>query len=164
MKGPEILRTRLVHATAAQVFAAVIIGAVSYFVYTFFLYPTLLSPIRHIPYICSDWQTRLYRWVYTEPTPVQLGAWVKRTQHNGLVRYTGIGGEERVLALSSQAVKEVLVLQGYSHFERPANSRKRFAALTGHGLLAMEGEAHKVRAGTMYVDHREGPITDSSLV
>ncbi|KAF2127396.1 cytochrome P450 [Dothidotthia symphoricarpi CBS 119687] len=114
-----------------------------YGIYRFYLYPSLFSPLRHIPKAQADWRFRLYQWVYTEPSPIRLSQWVKDTQYEGLVRYSGLGGTERVLPLSSDAVKEVLVTKAYSCFERPRLSRERLGALLGNGLLAIDDNQHR---------------------
>jgi hypothetical protein len=93
--------------------------AILYGVYRFYLKPSFFSPLRHIPQAQADWRFRLYQWVYTEPDPIRINGWVRGLKHEGLVRYPGIGGTERVIPLSSDAVKEVLVTKAYSCFERP---------------------------------------------
>jgi cytochrome P450 len=118
--------------------------AALYAVYRFYLYPTLFSPLRHIPRAQADWHFRLYEWLYTEPNPLRVSRWVEKTQHRGLLRYPGIGGTERVIPLDSDSVKKVLVTQAYSCFERPPLGRARLRALMGNGLLAADGENHKL--------------------
>jgi cytochrome P450 len=115
-----------------------------YGVYRFYLHPALFSPLRHIPQARADWRFRLYQWIYTEPDPMTVSRWVEKTQHQGLVRYPGIGGTERILPLTSEAVKEVLVTQAYSCFHRPALGRARLRALMGNGLLAVDDQDHKI--------------------
>jgi cytochrome P450 len=121
-----------------------VVAAVLYAVYRFYLFPTLLSPLRHIPKAHADWRFRLYEWVYTEPDPIRISRWMAKTPHRGLVRYPGIGGTERVVPLTSDAVKEVLVTKAYSCFERPTLSRARFRALLGNGLLSVDDSEHKL--------------------
>jgi cytochrome P450 len=118
--------------------------ALLYGIYRFYLVPTLLSPLRHIPKAQADWRFSLYEWIYTEPDPIRINRWVAKTQHNGLVRYPGIGGTERIIPLNSDAVKEVLVTKAYSCFERPALSRARLRTLLGNGLLSVDDNEHKL--------------------
>lgn len=108
------------------------------------IYPRFISPLRHIPQARLGWRDRLYKWIYTEPDPNAVFDWLRRTPNNGLIRYPGIGGVERILIVSPAAIKEVLVTRAYGSFERPLLGRQRFAGLFGHGLLSAEGDVHKV--------------------
>jgi cytochrome P450 len=74
----------------------------------------------------------------------RISGWIEGLEHEGLVRYPGIGGSECVIPLNSDAVKEVLVTKAYSCFERPRLSRARFRALIGNGLLSVDDEEHKL--------------------
>lgn len=103
-----------------------------------------VSPLRHIPRARADWRSRLYRWVYLEPNPDTVWEWIQKTPHEGLVRYSGIGGVQRVTVLNADAAKDVLISQAYSATMRPPRNRERFTALFGEGLLSAEGDIHKV--------------------
>ena len=111
----------------------------AYLIYRFYLLPTLLSPLRHIPKASPDWRFSLYAWVYTEPDPIRIAKWVAKTPHNGLIRYPGISGAERVVPLTSAAVQEVLATKAYASFARP-----RFRGLLGNGLLSVDDAAHRM--------------------
>lgn len=111
------------------------------------IYQPFLSPLRHVPDAPSElnnWKT----WLAAEPSPPQLLQWVKRVEgyagFEGMMRYRGIGGNERILVCKSPALKDVLVTQQYSHFDRPAMARKRIAVQAGNGLIASSGDIHKV--------------------
>ena len=69
------------------------------------------------------------------------------------MRYRGIGGSERVLLRSPQALREVLVTQQHSDFDRPLMARKRIAVQAGEGLIAGGGGVHKVRGGPFLYIH-----------
>lgn len=116
--------------------------------FTLFVYQPYFSPLRPIPSAPKElnhWKT----WLAAEPTPPQLLQWAnvvkKDPQFRGLMRYRGIGGGERILLCNPAALKEVLVAQQYSHFDRPIMGRKRIAVQAGTGLIASGGDAHKVR-------------------
>jgi hypothetical protein len=114
------------------------------FLFIYVILPRYLSPLRSIPQARMNWRFRLYQWIYTEPTPVQLARWAESSPSHGLIRYYGIGGSERLLPLHPEAIKETLVTKAYDVFERPRKNRIRFGTLFGYGLLSAEGEAHKV--------------------
>lgn len=114
------------------------------FICRFFWYEYLSNPLSSIPRIQSDWQTRVYRWMYTEPTPIQLREWVKASPNDGLLRYYGIGGSPRLLLTNAEAVKEAFVTQQYSQFEKPELIRLRTGNNIGFGLSATTGKVHRV--------------------
>lgn len=114
-------------------------------VWWFFLYPTFFSPLRHIPAVQTGWRTRVYEWIYKEPTPPQIVEWIKKTPNNGLVRYYGIGGTQRVLLTSPDAVREVMVTKRYEFFQKPDTMNQVIRKLFGEGLLTSEGDAHRLQ-------------------
>lgn len=118
-----------------------------------FIYQRFLSPLRRIPTApahLNHWKT----WLAAEPSPPQLLEWVnavkKDPEFQGMMRYRGIGGGERILACSPKALREVLVGQQYSHFDRPIMARKRIEVQAGNGLIASGGDAHKVSRLSLY--------------
>ncbi|CAK1362501.1 unnamed protein product [Cercospora beticola] len=109
----------------------------------------LLSPLRHIPAVKVDWRTALYGWTYKEPEPAGILQWVKKLPENhDLVRYPGIGGAERVLILSPNALREVLIDKPYNDFQKPPLNRQRLA-MFGNGLLVSDGEEHRAQKKKM---------------
>ncbi|KAF2087019.1 cytochrome P450 [Saccharata proteae CBS 121410] len=114
-------------------------------VWSIYLHPRYIGPLRKIPAAQVDWRTSLYRWLWTEPSPIQLLQWAKSIPNDGIIRYTSIGGTPTILLLSSEAIKEVLVTKHYSTFEKPLLARQRLGALSGYGLPASGGEAHKMQ-------------------
>lgn len=112
-----------------------------------FIYQQFLSPLRPIPNAPPELNHRK-TWLAAEPSPPQLLHWVKSVKTHpdfrGLMRYRGIGGSERILLCTPAALREVLVTQQYSHFDRPVMARKRIAVQAGTGLIASGGEIHKV--------------------
>ena len=112
------------------------------------IYQKFLSPLRDIPTApanANNWKT----WLVAEPTPPQLLEWMREVQNDpafeGMMRYRGIGGSERVLICRPTALREVLVAQQYSYFDRPALARQKIAIQVGDGLIASAGDVHKVR-------------------
>jgi cytochrome P450 len=140
---------------------AVLASAVVFVSFRFYLYPILFSPLRHIPRARADWRFQLYEWIYTEPSPIRINSWVASTPHNGLIRYSGIGGVERVIPLSSEAVKEVLVTNAYSIFEKSRLTKERARMLLGNGLTALddkEHQAHKRKLLPAFAPRRIRPL------
>lgn len=62
--------------------------------------------------------------------------------HDGLIRYFWFFNIERVLLVSPEAIKEVLVTRSYD-FEKPSGVRHLLTTLLGNGLLVAEGDEHK---------------------
>lgn len=124
--------------------------------YYLFVYQPYLSPLRHILQAPSELNNRK-TWLATEPSPPQLLQWVKAVKGHpnftGLMRYRGIGGSERVLVCTPPALREVLVAQQYSSFDRPLMARKRIAVQAGNGLIASGGDVHKVSHEFLTSEH-----------
>ena len=70
---------------------------------------------------------------------------MRDTPNDGLLQYTGIGGSTQILLTKPEALKEVLVSQAYTVYERPLILRQRLAAVTGQGIFTVAGDRHKVR-------------------
>ncbi|CAK4034376.1 cytochrome P450 [Lecanosticta acicola] len=139
-----LLSVRIVLAVTLYIWSFLLLV----FPFNVFIYQRLLSPLRHIPTVPTElnhWKT----WLAAEPSPPQLLEWVKvvkeRPGFQGLMRYRGIGGGERILICGPKAMREVLVAQQYSHFDRPLIARKRIAVQAGTGLIASGGDVHKAQ-------------------
>ncbi|OKL56355.1 hypothetical protein UA08_08529 [Talaromyces atroroseus] len=118
---------------------------VASFIYTSILYPTYLSPLRHIP----TPPNRSWLFGHTASLalrfPVEpIREWVKTVPNNGLIRYYVIGNRERVFLTSPKAISDLLVAKSYD-FVRPEIARIQLETVTGEGLLLAEGDVHKAQ-------------------
>lgn len=137
---------------SATLTGAAVGGLFLYLLWRTVLSPRFASPLRGIPMVKVDWRTALYRWIYVEPTPDQILGWLEQTplaaKEQGFIRYPGVGGAERVLLLRPEALREVLVTQAYSGFQKPALNRQRLA-MFGNGLLVADLEEHRAQKKKM---------------
>lgn len=78
----------------------------------------------------------------TEPDATTLLKYQKETPNEGIIRYTGVLGTERVLLVSPEVRKHVFVTHPYD-FLKPF-VKKRIGHVTGNGLIVSEGDVHKV--------------------
>lgn len=62
--------------------------------------------------------------------------------NDGLIRFLGIFNQERLMPVSAQALKEVLVTKNYD-FTKPSEFITALGRLLGIGLFLAEGEEHK---------------------
>lgn len=69
--------------------------------------------------------------------------WNNEIANDGLLYYTGLFNEERLLVTGPKALAEVLVQKNYD-FIKPKLFREGLGRLLGIGILLAEGDEHKV--------------------
>ena len=69
--------------------------------------------------------------------------WINEVPNNGLIRYTHVFNQERVMPVSPKALSEVLVQKNYE-FVKPNQLKIGLGRLLGDGILVAEGNVHKV--------------------
>lgn len=107
------------------------------------LYPKLFSPIRHLPQPKggSFFNGQLKR-ISAEPTGEPHRDWIKNVPNDGLIYYTTILNQGRLLPTSPQALSEVLTTKSYD-FIKPQQLRNGLGRVLGIGILLAEGDEHK---------------------
>ena len=116
------------------------VAALSLFLLYRLLLKPLFNPLRHLP---SPDQGPLYKRFLIEPQSHECKKWLQSIPNNGLIRYYGIMGRERVLVTDPQGVKDILQLETYK-FEKPPALRTVLQGLLGDGLVTAEGQNHRV--------------------
>ncbi|KAI1738233.1 cytochrome P450 [Xylaria scruposa] len=121
----------------------------SWVVYSFFLYPNLFSPLRHIPTVDADkwWSRQAFR-LMTEPRGIPQADWVDKVAHNGLVRYRTLMNAERVIVTAPEALAEVLTTKSYQ-FKKPDLVVTALKPIAGDGILLAEGDQHRLQRRTL---------------
>lgn len=79
-----------------------------------------------------------------EPAGSPAKRWNSEIPNDGLIYYTGLYNEERILLTSTKALAEVLVQKNYD-FVKPKPFTQGVGQILGIGVLLAEGEEHKVR-------------------
>ncbi|CRG84026.1 hypothetical protein PISL3812_01369 [Talaromyces islandicus] len=127
------------------VVSAILASWVLRFIYSAILYPTLFTPLKHIP------MPPTRSWISGSADglalkfPIDLARkWTKTVPNNGLIRYYVIGNLERVLVVSPKAISDLLVSNSYD-FVRPEISATQLGTVTGEGLLVAEGDVHRAQ-------------------
>lgn len=110
-------------------------------VYHIVLYPTYLSPLRYLP---SPKQAPLLQRLLTEPDYDKLIEWINEIPNDGLIRYYGFLGSERLLVTTPQGCKEVLQTQGYNYIKLPW-ALEIMGQFAPQGILVAPPPKHKVR-------------------
>lgn len=107
------------------------------------LYPKLFSPIRHLPQPKggSFFNGQLKR-ISAEPTGEPHRDWINSIPNDGLMYYTMILNQGRLLVISPQALSEVLTTKSYD-FIKPQQLRNGLGRVLGIGILLAEGDEHK---------------------
>ncbi|KAE9965751.1 hypothetical protein EG328_009412 [Venturia inaequalis] len=114
-----------------------------YAIYRIFLYPFLLSPLRHLPSPGAGLPLLGHGLaLFSKPPAKDLLKWVKEIQNDGLIYFRVFFYQDRLLLTSPEALGEVLVKKSYD-FEKPEPDRKFLRQILGDGLIIVEGDEHK---------------------
>ena len=70
--------------------------------------------------------------------------WILTVPNEGLIRYTSILNQERLMLTTPQALSEVLTQNSYDYI-KPAMLTNGVGRILGVGLILAEGDEHKVR-------------------
>lgn len=81
--------------------------------------------------------------ISAEPTGEPHRDWIKNVPNDGLIYYTTILNQGRLLPTSPQALSEVLTTKSYD-FIKPQQLRNGLGRVLGIGILLAEGDEHKV--------------------
>ncbi|RDA85775.1 hypothetical protein CP532_6296 [Ophiocordyceps camponoti-leonardi (nom. inval.)] len=121
----------------------VLFWLVAWAVWTTFVYPHLVSPLRRLP------EPKGAHWLLGHAPRLMgpsaggpLREWITEMKHDGLIRYRFAFNRERLLVASPRALAEVLVTRSYD-FRKPAAVRTTLGRVLGNGLLLAEGEEHR---------------------
>lgn len=79
--------------------------------------------------------------------------WINNVPNEGLVYYTSLLNQGRLLVTSPQALSEVLTTKSYD-FIKPEQLRNGLGRVLGIGILLAEGDEHKV--GSIALPNRRG--------
>ncbi|KAL0636831.1 hypothetical protein Q9L58_004189 [Maublancomyces gigas] len=117
----------------------------SMFTYRTVLYPRFFSSIRHIPTPKgAHWLLGHFPEIFRNPTGTPHVKWVEELSNNeGLIRYIGLFGGERIMPCNAKTLSEVLHHKSYQ-FVKPPFMRESIGNILGlRGLLFAEGDEHR---------------------
>lgn len=109
------------------------------------LYPRLFSPMRHIPTPKgAHWLLGHFPEIFRGPTGAPHLKWVEELPNNdGLIRYIGLFGVERIMPTNAKTLSEVLHHKSYL-FVKPDFVRDSIGSILGlRGILFAEGDEHR---------------------
>ena len=84
-----------------------------------------------------------FKRINAEPTGDPHRDWINSIPNEGLMYYTMILNQGRLLITSPQALSEVLTTKSYD-FIKPQQLRNGLGRVLGIGILLAEGDEHKV--------------------
>ncbi|KAH7005509.1 hypothetical protein EDB82DRAFT_442080, partial [Fusarium venenatum] len=122
-----------------------IAGFAVWVVWAVWIYPLLVSPLRHLPGPSGNhWLMGQSKKIMAEPSGVPMRQWASEIPNDGLICYRGFFNQERVMVSSPKALAEVLVTNSYA-FPKPSHFRWSIGRILGVGVLLAEGEEHKMQ-------------------
>lgn len=84
-----------------------------------------------------------FKRISAEPTGEPQRGWINNIPNEGLIYYTTLFNQERLLPTSPQALTEVLTTKSYDYI-KPLQLRNGLGRVLGIGILLAEGDEHKV--------------------
>ncbi|KAI8684130.1 hypothetical protein NCS57_00078500 [Fusarium keratoplasticum] len=121
------------------------VGFVFWVVWAIWIYPLLVSPLRHLPEPSNNhWLLGQAKRIFAEPSGVPMREWVAEIPNDGIIRYRGLLNQERILVCSPKALAEVLVTNNYA-FAKPSYLQQSIGRILGIGVLFAEGDEHKMQ-------------------
>jgi cytochrome P450 len=123
-------------------FAVAVPAYFGLFIYSVFLYPYLLSPIRHLPGPSPDsYLNGNLSQIFKYMTGLPQCEWIK-IPNNGLIRYTVLWNTERIMPTNAKVLQQVFPNDGRVWLKPPADSGlTSFLGLKG--LLFLDGDEHR---------------------
>ncbi|KAL1621656.1 hypothetical protein SLS56_009126 [Neofusicoccum ribis] len=106
-----------------------------------YLWPFVLSPLRKLPgpkdghFLFGHALEEMGR-----ATGVLAWEWGNKVEHTDFIRYTGFFGEEKLLPMSPDTVRQLLT---HEDVQWPPELRKTMAYQLGDGLVLAEGPRHR---------------------
>ncbi|EME78185.1 uncharacterized protein MYCFIDRAFT_50720 [Pseudocercospora fijiensis CIRAD86] len=119
------------------------VQTVAYAIYSIFIWPFFLSPLRHLPGpksrnpIIGHGMT-----MFEKPAGASFLTWLKTIPNDGLIHFRAFLNADRVLVADPKALQEILVTKAYE-FEKPEPLRNFLRFVLGDGLIIVEGDSHK---------------------
>ncbi|OCK76578.1 cytochrome P450 [Lepidopterella palustris CBS 459.81] len=132
--------------TATALFSAQVL---LHAIWSIIIYPKLLSPLRHLPtppgasLILGHFLT-----VSKAATGEPQREWIETVPNDGIIKYSFLFNDDRVLLTSPKALAEVLVHRNYE-FIKPSRMRTGLGRVLGIGILLAEGDEHKRQRRTL---------------
>lgn len=122
---------------------AVAVNVVFYALYTVFIYPFFLSPLRHLPKPKGSIPLLGHGLsLFKKPPGKDFLKWVTEVPNGGLIHFRGFFYQDRLILTNPHSLGEVLVQKSYD-FERPGRLRNFLRRILGDGLIIVEGDEHK---------------------
>ena len=84
-----------------------------------------------------------FKRISAEPTGEPHRDWINNISNEGLIYYTSLLNQPRLLVTNPQGLSEVLTTKSYD-FVKPQQLRNGLGRVLGVGILLAEGDEHKV--------------------
>ena len=116
------------------------IAFVVWIIYSSFVYPYFLSPLRHVPTVpgCPLWGQTYEK--FTTEYGLMERRWHRA--HGGIVRYFFPFGSERLTIADDAAIQQIIVTDVYK-WTKPPTIQSWMASILGRGVLLVDGDEHK---------------------
>ncbi|KAH7397318.1 cytochrome P450 [Pyrenochaeta sp. MPI-SDFR-AT-0127] len=112
-------------------------------VWSIFVYPLFLTPLRHLPQPPDPhFLLGHFKRIFKDPSGEPQRDWIDTVPNDGVLYYRWLFNEPRVLLTNPKALGEVLVQRNYD-FVKPQRLSSGLGRLLGVGILLAEGDEHK---------------------
>ena len=69
--------------------------------------------------------------------------WINTIPNDGIIRFTTVFNQERLILTSPEALSDALVTHNYD-WDKPEQMKKGLGRIVGQGVLLASGNVHKV--------------------
>lgn len=114
-------------------------AVVLYLIYSCYIYPFYLSPLRHIPTVPGFPLWGQFFEIITTEVAVPCRRW--HAQYGGIVRYFFPFGAERLSIADDDAIKQMTIRNPYN-YPKPLRAKAWMLPILGEGVLLAEGNVH----------------------
>ncbi|WPG99081.1 Hypothetical protein R9X50_00188900 [Acrodontium crateriforme] len=131
--------------TGQHVAVSFMLYIVGSFVWTAFIYPRFISPLRHLPQPTqSHWLLGHRSWTHPTDMGIDGTKWVNEIPHHHFIRFLDYFNRDSLLVTSAEAIGEILTEKD-DLFPRSVQSRYIFSRYVGDGIAIAEGDEHKAQ-------------------
>ncbi|GAB1203073.1 hypothetical protein APSETT445_001699 [Aspergillus pseudonomiae] len=144
-----------------------VISTIAWLIWTVLLYPKVSSPLRRFPGPKDShfFHGQLWR-ILSEPVGSPMREWINTIPNDGIIRFTTVFNQERLILTSPEALSDALVTHNYD-WDKPEQMKKGLGRIVGQGVLLASGNVHKscemVEAITKATTNADDTNTETSI-
>ncbi|KAH1513894.1 hypothetical protein KXX29_009738 [Aspergillus fumigatus] len=133
------------HSTPSLSLGVLVVSTIAWVIWNALLYPKIFSPLRRFPGPKDGdfLHGQLWR-ILSEPVGIPMREWINTIPNDGIIRFTTVFNQERLILTSPEALSDALVTHNYD-WDKPEQMKKGLGRIVGQGVLLASGNVHKTQ-------------------